>query len=359
VKVVVAGGGTAGHVTPAIALARALDGDEVTFVGTATGVESTMIPTAGFRFERIEVAGFDRAKPLALPAVAARAERAVRTSRNVLDHVGAHVVVGMGGYVSLPVSLAAASKRIPLVLHEQNIVFGLAHKVTKPFAARIGVSFQETLRDAGTKGEWTGNPIQPEFVTANLDDERRRARESFGLDGARQTVLVFGGSLGAKKVTDAALGLAELWSQRDDVQILHILGRRGGDVTPPRTDRLTYRTVDYVERMIEAYAVADVAVCRGGASTVAELAVVGLPSIIVPYPYHRDRQQELHGRVLQSAGAAQVLPDAETTPETLAAMLDVLLADAASLDAMRVAARSLAKPNAAHDLARLVRAAAS
>ncbi len=354
-RVVVAGGGTAGHVSPAIALAKALRGDEVTFVGTAGGVESSMVPDAGFPLEHIDVAGFDRAKPSALPGVALRAGNAIRRSRGLLGDIRPEVVVGMGGYVSLPVSLAAASRRIPLVLHEQNIVFGLAHKVAKPFAAKIGVSFEETLQEAGKKGEWTGNPVQPEFASADLDEERRKAFETFSLEPERRTVLVFGGSLGAKKVTDAALGLGRLWSGRGDVQVLHILGRRGGGVSSPATHGLIYRTVDYVDRMIEAYAAADVAVCRGGASTVAELCVVGVPAIIVPYPFHRDRQQERHARVLEAAGAARVLPDAEATPESLASILDALLSSPDKLQQMAAAAKPLGKPDAAERLAGVVR----
>ncbi|MBW3595062.1 MAG: undecaprenyldiphospho-muramoylpentapeptide beta-N-acetylglucosaminyltransferase [Actinobacteria bacterium] len=358
-RVVVAGGGTAGHVTPAIALAKALEGDDVTFVGTATGVESALVPRAGFPLEYIEVVGFDRSRPLGLPRVAMRAAGAVARSRRILRALHPDVVVGMGGYVSLPVSLAAAAARLPLVLHEQNIVFGLAHKVTKPLAARVAVSFKETLRDAGKKGAFTGNPVQPEFATANLMTERQRGYESFGLEPERQTILVFGGSLGAKRVTDAALGLGGLWADRAGIQILHILGRRGGGIGPPDVRGLIYRTIDYVDRMIEAYAVADVAVCRGGASTVAELTVVGVPSVIVPYPYHRDRQQELHGRVLEAAGAAKILPDGDATPAALAGCLEPLLNDRAALDRMRAAARSLGKPEAAHDLARIVRSVAA
>ena len=358
-RVVVAGGGTAGHVSPAIALARALDADEVSFIGTEEGIEASMVPAAGFELDRIEVAGFDRAKPLSFPKVAGRAAGAVGKARRLLSARNADVVVGMGGYVSLPVSLAAASRRIPLVLHEQNIVFGLAHRVTRRFARKVAVSFEETLAAAGKKGVWTGNPVASEIVDADIGVERARAYERFGLDPQRRTVLVFGGSLGAKKVTDAALGLVDRWSARSDVQVLHILGRRGGDQADPPTDRLIYRTVGYVDRMIEAYAVADVAVCRGGASTVAELTVAAVPSIIVPYPYHRDRQQERHARVLERAGAAEVLLDGQTTATTLAARIDPLLGDSQRLEKMRTAARSLGRPTAARDLADVVRTVAA
>ena len=358
-RVVVAGGGTAGHVSPALALARALEGDDVSFIGTAAGVEETMVPAAGFPLAHISIAGFDRAKPLRLPMVAGRAVGAIGTARRLLGELQPDVVVGMGGYVSLPVSLAAASRRIPLVLHEQNIVFGLAHRVSKPLARRIAVSFEATLADAGRKGVWTGNPVPSEVVGADLPAERDRAVANFELDPGRRTVLVFGGSLGAKKVTDAALGLAGEWGTRTDLQVLHILGRRGGEVTAPRTDGLIYRTVPYVDRMIEAYAVADVAVCRGGASTVAEITVVGVPAVVVPYPYHRDKQQERHARVLESAGAAEVMLDHETTPAALADRLGVLLKDEARLERMRAAARALGRPDAARDLADIVRTVAA
>ena len=317
-----------------------------------------MVPAAGYDLSRIHIAGFDRAKPLSFPVVAGRAAGAVGKARRLLRELRPDVVVGMGGYVSLPVSLAAASKRIPLVLHEQNIVFGLAHRVTKPFARKVAVSFEETLADAGKKGVWTGNPVSPEIVNADIPEERARAHESFELDPSRKTILVFGGSLGAKKVTDAALGLATRWTDRTDVQVLHILGRRGGDVVAPTTNGLIYRTVAYVDRMIEAYAVADVAVCRGGASTVAELTVVGVPSIIVPYPHHRDRQQERHARVLEAAGAADVLLDQDTSTEALASGIDRMLSDPAGLDAKRAAARALGRPTAAADLAGIVRTVA-
>lgn len=317
-----------------------------------------MVPAAGYDLAHIDVGGFDRAKPLSFPATAGRAAGAVGKARRLLRELRPDVVVGMGGYVSLPVSLAAASRQIPLVLHEQNIVFGLAHRVTRPFARKVAVSFEETLKEAGKKGVWTGNPVSPDIVNADISVERARAHGSFDLDPSRRTILVFGGSLGAKKVTDAALGLATHWTDRTDVQVLHILGRRGGEVAAPVTDGLIYRTVAYVDRMIEAYAVADIAVCRGGASTVAELTVVGVPSIIVPYPHHRDRQQERHARVLEGAGAADVLLDQDTSTETLASGIDRLLAEPARLESMRAAGRSLGRPTAAADLADIVRTVA-
>lgn len=355
-RVVIAGGGTAGHVNPAIALALSMAPDEVTFVGTARGAEARLVPAAGFPFHQIDVGGFDRARPLSLVAVGARAARAAGVARDLLRRVRPDVVVGMGGYVSLPVCLAARSRRIPVVVHEQNIVLGLANKVSRRIACRVGVSFEETLREAGPRGVYVGNPVAPHFARFDRAAERPRALATFGLDPGRSTVLVFGGSQGARRLNEAAGGLAEIWADRRDLQVVHITGP-AWDAAPPRAtgDGLIYRPVAFVERMVDAYAAADLAVCRGGATTVAELTAVGLPAIVVPYPHHRDRQQERHGRALERAGAAVVVLDGELTPPRLGAECDAMLGDPARLQAAAAAARSLSVPDAADRLARVVR----
>jgi UDP-N-acetylglucosamine--N-acetylmuramyl-(pentapeptide) pyrophosphoryl-undecaprenol N-acetylglucosamine transferase len=181
--------------------------------------------------------------------------------------------------------------------------------------------------------------------------------DRFRLDPARKTVLVFGGSQGATTINEAARGIVDLWADRDDVQVVHVTGLRNPPVEVAASG-LLYRSVSFVDDMVEAYAIADVALCRGGATTVAELGVIGLPSVIVPYPHHRDRQQELHGRVLERAGAAVVVEDAEATPERVAAALDGLLHDADRLSRMSAAARSWGRPHAATAVAEVVEAAA-
>jgi UDP-N-acetylglucosamine--N-acetylmuramyl-(pentapeptide) pyrophosphoryl-undecaprenol N-acetylglucosamine transferase len=362
--VVIAGGGTAGHVNPALALARCLTGDSVTFVGTDKGVEARLVPEQGFAFRSIEVAGFDRAKPWRLPAVGLRALSAVTAARSILKDVRPQVVVGVGGYVSLPVTLAARSLRIPFVLHEQNVVLGLANKVSKRWARSVAVSFAKTLEEAGQRGVHTGNPVLPELVSTDVQAARRAGFDSFELDPARRTLLVFGGSLGAKRVNDAAAGLATEWADRSDVQVLHITGRSQFDpiseaVRKAPVGALVYRVVPYVERMAEAYAVADLALCRGGATTVAELGVLGVPSIVVPYPHHRDRQQERHGRILESAGAARVLLDADTTTASVATLVEEIFGDEGTRKAMAAAALSFGIPDAAERLAAVVREASA
>ncbi|HEV3472109.1 MAG TPA: undecaprenyldiphospho-muramoylpentapeptide beta-N-acetylglucosaminyltransferase [Actinomycetota bacterium] len=359
-KIVIAGGGTAGHVNPALALARALDRDDVVFVGTIEGLEARLVTAAGFDFETIDVVGFDRAAPGSFPKVAARALGAIRRSRAILSRVRPDVVIGMGGYVSLPVALAAASRGTPLVLHEQNIVLGLAHKTTKPFARRVAVSFEETLTAVRKKGVLTGNPVDADVASLDRAGARTAASARFGLDPEIATVLAFGGSLGARTINQGVMELARLWRDRPDRQILHITGRspatqveHDGMVDSPR-----YKSLEFVEPMADAYAAADVAVARGGASTLAEITAVGLPALIVPYPHHRDRQQTRHGQVLEHAGAGIVVPDDAVAGPRLAAELDRML-EPARLDAMATASRALGRPDAAQRLAAVVRESAA
>jgi UDP-N-acetylglucosamine--N-acetylmuramyl-(pentapeptide) pyrophosphoryl-undecaprenol N-acetylglucosamine transferase len=347
-------------VNPAHARARGRGGGEVVLVGPETGAEARLVPAAGFTLETIEVRGFDRSRPLSLPATGWTALKAFGRARSLLKRIRPAVIVGMGGYVSLPVCVAAASLRIPVVLHEQNIVLGLANKVCKPLARRIGVSFEDTLRAVGEKGVFVGNPVAPEIAQADVATERARGLERFGLDPSRKTLLVFGGSLGARRINEAALGLAEIWRDRSDRQVVHILGRGAytaisdGDRARLDSGALLYRTEDFVDRMVEAYAVADLALSRGGASTLAEMAILGTPAIVVPYPHHRDQQQMKHGRVFERAGAAAVLPDDETTPERVAVEADRLLDDEVALKQMSDSLAQLARPDAARDLAGVV-----
>jgi UDP-N-acetylglucosamine--N-acetylmuramyl-(pentapeptide) pyrophosphoryl-undecaprenol N-acetylglucosamine transferase len=356
-KVVIAGGGTAGHVNPALALAEAL-GDEVSFVGTSKGAEARLVPGAGRPLSMLEVRGFDRSRPWAFPAVALRAVRATQQARRILSEQRPAVVVGMGGYVSLPVGLAARSKRIPLVLHEQNIVLGLANKVLCRFADAVAVSFEDTLTDVGSRGEYVGNPVPSRLVHFDRDAARAAGARRFDLDPEKPTLLVFGGSLGAKTINEAADGLRAAWRDRPDRQVLHISGS-----AQPQLDSdagaLAFRSVPYVEDMTEAYALADLALCRGGATTVAEITVARVPAIIVPYPYHRDRQQERHAQVLERAGAGVSLPDNEASAQRVAELADALLADPDRLRAMSTAAGGLARPDAASALAGVVRRVAT
>jgi UDP-N-acetylglucosamine--N-acetylmuramyl-(pentapeptide) pyrophosphoryl-undecaprenol N-acetylglucosamine transferase len=361
-RVVIAGGGTAGHVQPAVALARALGSEEVSFIGTATGAEARLIPDARLAFSTIDISGFDRARPLSLLSLGPRAARATLQARSVLHERMPDVVVGMGGYVSLPVCVAARSRGTSIVLHEQNAVLGLANRVCKPLAARVAVSWRETLPSSGPRGVFTGNPVLPEIAHLDRSQRRSAALARFDLEPGRRTLLVFGGSQGARTLNQAAVGLSQRWKDRSDRQVLHISGPAEYEVVKQRVvsgGEMIYNVVDLLSEMMDAYSVADLVLCRGGATTVAELTATGLPAIIVPYPYHRDRQQERHADVLASAGAAVTLSDADTTTDSVGAIADSLFDSESALAAMARASLGLGHPDAAEHLASVVREAAA
>jgi UDP-N-acetylglucosamine--N-acetylmuramyl-(pentapeptide) pyrophosphoryl-undecaprenol N-acetylglucosamine transferase len=273
-----------------------------------------------------------------------------------LKRTAPDVVVGMGGYASLPVVVAARTNRIPTILHEQNAVPGIANVVGIRFARRIALAFAEAREDLPRDAEVrvVGNPIRRRIATLDRASLRDEAVRAFDLDPARQTVFVMGGSLGAARLNAAATGIASRWGMRTDVQLLVSAGRDHGDElrrSMPAGDGLIVRIVDFVERMELAYAAADLAICRAGAATVAELSATGLPSILVPYPYARGNHQEANARALERAGGARVILDAHADAASVADLAAPHLEDPAGLREMWAAAKGFGKPRAAEDLA--------
>ena len=361
--IVIAAGGTAGHVYPGIALADALRRAEpdarVTFVGTPRGIEKDAVPGAGYPLEMIDVIPWSRTlgakRFLAPPSAALATARA----RALLGRIAPDVVVGMGGYASLPVVLAARSRRLPAVLHEQNAIPGVANVVGSRSARRIAVTFPETrkLFPRGIEVRVLGNPLRERIATLDRAATRLEAIGALALDASRRTLLVMGGSLGAARLNDAVVGLAERWRDRADLQVFVSAGSLHGEALRERLDEaagghaLLIRCVDYLDKVEHAYAAADVALCRAGAATVMELAAVGLPSVLVPYPYARANHQEANARALAREGGAEVVLDREATAESLAPALERLLDDEAAREKMAAGARDFAKPSAAGDLA--------
>jgi len=363
-NVLIAGGGTAGHVSPALALGRRLaaHGDDVRFVGTATGLEASMIPAAGFPLSVIEARPFVRAiSPRALAGPVA-AIRSVAQCRPLVE--AAEVIVGMGGYVSVPVGLAATRSRRPLVLHEQNAVPGLANRLLARRARLVALTFAGAGRmfARSVRTVVTGNPVRQEILRVREEgvDTRRRALIELDLDEKRRTIAVFGGSQGALHVNQAALDAIRRLRDRGDLQILFQTGPAHLDRVNhllPAGDRLLVRPVGFLENIDLAYALADLAVARAGANTVTELAVCGVPAVLVPYPYATGRHQEANARALQRVGAARVLLDHAIDGESLASTIVGLIDDPDRLAGMTECALAWSRPDAADSLAALVRAA--
>ena len=358
--VVIAAGGTAGHVYPGLALADAIRRTDanarVAFVGTSRGIEKDAVPAAGFPLHTIEVVPWARtlgAKRYLAPASLVGASG---RARSLLRRLAPDIVVGMGGYASLPVVVGAWSKRIPALLHEQNAIPGIANVVGARLARRVALSFEEaeTHLPSGAETRLTGNPIRRSIAELDRGRVRDQAYAALDLDPSRKTVLVLGGSLGAARLNDAVVELAERWKDRSDVQVLVSAGREHGTVLRARirtSETLVVRVLDYLERVELAYAVADLAVCRAGAATIAELSAVGIPAILVPYPYARANHQEANARALERAGGARVILDSAATGSTLGHAVENLIADPAERDAMAAAAARFGRPHAADALA--------
>jgi UDP-N-acetylglucosamine--N-acetylmuramyl-(pentapeptide) pyrophosphoryl-undecaprenol N-acetylglucosamine transferase len=362
-SVVIAGGGTAGHVFPGLALGRALRerGVDVRFVGTERGLEARLVPAAGFGFDVVEAAPLVRRLSMSTLRAPVIALRAARRCRSLL--MGADVVVGMGGYVSVPAVWAGARRHLPVVLHEQNAVPGLANRILSRVARRVGVSFPEAVarfpRSVRSKITVTGNPVRDEILRVREDRDTlaKEARSEFGLDEGRRTVMVFGGSQGALRLDQTAVAACRLLQHRADLQVVLITGpdhlaatRR----TLPQDAPLVVRAFGYLERMDLAYAAADLVVCRAGATTIAEITACGLPAVLVPYPFATKHHQETNARALVRAGAAELVLENELDGATLARRLEGLLDDPRRLEAMRGAALAFGWPDAAARLADVV-----
>lgn len=359
-KVLLAGGGTAGHVFPALALAARLVAEthEVRFAGTATGQEARLVPAAGYRFEEIDARPLERKASVRAVTAPVAALRSVGQVRPLAEW--ADVVVGMGGYVSVPVALAALRSRRPLVIHEQNAVPGLANRTLARSARTVGLAFAEARRalPRRTRTVLTGNPVREAILAVAREREElaSTARRELELDTNRRTVVVFGGSQGALHVNRAVVeALGRLASV--DVQFLLLTGEAHADAVRsslPDAGSLPVRVLGFLERMELAYAVADLVVARAGATTVAELAVCGVPSILIPYPYATGRHQEANARALQRAGGASMLLDDELDGRILAERISWLIQDGERLARMRESARAWARPDAAEALAAVV-----
>ena len=364
-KVVIAGGGTAGHVFPALALAEKLRPDaEIEFVGSPDGQEASLVPDAGYMFHGVAADRFPRKLSPAAATAGFKALRSVGACREIVR--AADVVVGMGGYASVPAVLAARLGRRPLLLHEQNAIPGLANRLAARWARVVAVSFEGSAvkLPRARKLIVTGNPVRASILEALEHRERLRkeALDAFAFDPDRRTVVVFGGSQGALSLDRAVAGAIELLADRQDIQLLALTGPSHLDVVavPARTaGRLRVCVLGSLDRIELALAAADLAVARAGAGHIAELSVCGVPAILVPYPYATDDHQAANGLELETAGAATVMPDRELTPETFASRVSELLADPSRLEEMASSMRRWSKPDAAERLASLVREVAS
>ena len=355
------GGGTAGHVFPALAVAERLRdaGHDVRFVGSAAGQEATLVPAAAFPFEPVRVASAQTRlsvhtlKALWLSFAAARVVRPLVRE--------ADIVVGIGGYARAPAILAAKRTDTPIVVIEQNGVPGAVNRIAARWARVVATTFEGTARHlpSGTRIVRTGNPVRRSIVAAAGSRPERRAEAVafFELDERRRTVTVLGGSQGARQLDrTAAAAITELAGRRD-LQLLVSAGPAHMTELAPAAasaGELVVRVIGFIDRMDLALSVSDLAVARAGSGTLAELSVCGVPSILVPYPHATENHQEANAREVASAGGAEVVLESNLTPRVFADHVTDLAGDEARRAAMRRAMLAWARPDATERIAAIV-----
>lgn len=349
----VSGGGTGGHIYPALAIAREILQLEpearMIFIGGRGRRESSIVPEFGFDFVPISVESFPRSLSLRWFKVAFSVPIGLLESLVALKRFSPHLVIGTGGYACGPVLLGASLLHIPLVIQEQNALPGVTNRIMGRWADEIHVPFSAAVRyfPAG-RTKLTGNPVRPEIVTATGD------RAKLGLDENKLTILFMGGSQGASSINAAAVeAFGRLDQFVSQIQVIHQTGKRDFSTIKKAYDELPFVSIvqPYFDEMQNIYPVTDLVVCRSGAMTLAELAVRGLPAILIPYPYSAEGHQKFNAKVLEQKGAAVMIDDDQFTSERLTDILSTLIQDREKLSGMAEISRSLSKPDAARKIA--------
>jgi UDP-N-acetylglucosamine--N-acetylmuramyl-(pentapeptide) pyrophosphoryl-undecaprenol N-acetylglucosamine transferase len=358
-KVLLSGGGTAGHIYPALTVAAALhnEGMDVSFVGTPDGLEARLVPEAGFPFHALPARGIDRSRPWTTFGAVLTTISSTFKARRLLRDGRIDVVVCFGAYVTLPVGLAADLARVPLVIHEQNSVPGLANRVMSYWAERIGVTYPESANylHGRDRVAITGNPVRPDVLRAT----RSSGRAALGLREDSTVLLVFGGSRGARHLNEATVSLYPKLMETPGVEVVHVAGREEADGVRSALERVAgesrgrYNVLGYLDDMGSALAAADLVVARAGATSIAEITALGRPSVLVPYPYATDDHQTRNARGVVEAGAAVLVADSDLDGPAYADAVLGLLTDVGRRTSMASAARALGRPDAAARVARL------
>jgi UDP-N-acetylglucosamine--N-acetylmuramyl-(pentapeptide) pyrophosphoryl-undecaprenol N-acetylglucosamine transferase len=356
-SVVLAGGGSAGHVAPLLATAdclrRHVPDVAVVALGTAEGLETRLVPERGYDLEFVPRVPLPRKPTPELVRLPGRLTAAVNAAAAVIDRVRADVVVGFGGYVSAPAYLAARRRRVPLVVHEANARPGWANRLGARLTRSVAVTFPGTALPHAVR---TGMPLRREITALDRAALRAEARAAFGLDPQLPTLLVFGGSLGAQRLNETFAACAGTLGD-SGVQVLHVSGLNKEFPSPAAPGSPPYVVVPYVDRMDLAYAAADAVACRAGAGTVSEITALGLPAVYVPLPIGNG-EQALNARPVVAAGGGLLVDDARCTPDWVRSSWLPVLSDHGRLETMGAAAAGFGRPDADERLVAMVLAAA-
>lgn len=358
-NIVIAGGGTGGHVFPALAVARELartfPGIKITFAGTARGLEAKIIPKEGYDLKFIRSEGLVGKSAYATVRSLLKIFLSLKDSYKILKDIKPDVVMGVGGYSSGPVLLCARLMGIPTIIHEQNTMPGLANRVLGKFVDTVAVTYHESIRFfPHDRTVITGNPVREEIFTGSREEGRR----TFSLEEGLFTIFVFGGSAGATRINEAvAEALAYLEPYKERIQFLHQTGNRDFDAIKEKYLAREFKgtVVPFAYEMADAYAVADLIISRAGATTLAELTSCGKASILVPYPYAAANHQEINAKKLWDMGAAQIIIERDLNGKTLSDMIKYLMEDPDNIAEMERISKSLGTRDATKKVVDLIK----
>lgn len=308
-KAVITGGGTGGHIYPALAIAQGLEASvsnlRILYIGTRTGLEARIVPAAGIRFKTIQISGFERRLSFGNFKTAAMLGKSYFEATAILKSFQPDVVIGTGGYVCGPVVLAASHRRIPTLIHEQNAFPGITNRILSRYVDKVCITFPEAREHLYSKADIieTGLPVRTEILEATKEE----AYKFLGLVPTKKTILVVGGSQGARSINSAVQPVLEWAACSGSLQMLIVAGKDNVSQFNAFSEKENIKIIDYLERMDYGLAVADLVISRGGASFLAELTAVGVPAILIPYPYASENHQEYNARSLEKRGGAKVI----------------------------------------------------
>ncbi|HLV10363.1 MAG TPA: undecaprenyldiphospho-muramoylpentapeptide beta-N-acetylglucosaminyltransferase [Halanaerobiales bacterium] len=363
-KAIISGGGTGGHIYPALAVARQLieKGWEILYVGSETGLEKKIVSDEGFNFREICVAPLPRGFSIRIFNTGFKTVLGLLQSIRIINEYQPELVLGTGGFVAGPVVLAASLRGVPTIIHEQNVYPGLTNKLLSYFVDKIALNFAEADKyfpvKAAKKMVTSGNPVREIILNTTKEEGLRK----FGFNSRTRTLLVFGGSQGSKSINSAMLELYDYYQHSRDIQIIHLTGdknfkfilkeleKKGIDLSQNRN----YKIMPYLSEIQLAYAVADLVIYRAGATGIAEITARGIPAILIPYPYSAEGHQEYNARTLEMHGAAFMISDKKLNGKLLIKKVEELINDKEKLKKMAIKSKKLGKPDATQKLVELI-----
>jgi len=363
VKIIVSGGGTGGHIYPAITLIRTIqkqvENPEILYVGTKIGLEADIIPKEGLPFKTVDIRGLERKLSINMIKTVGKAIHGVWQARRIVKQFNPDVVIGTGGFVCGPILLAASLMGIPTLIQEQNVIPGITNKFLAKFVTKIAVGYQDAIKYfPKEKVTFTGNPIRAEVLSMNRED----GLAEFGFDANKKTILISGGSRGARSMNRAMIEVHKHFASSQNIQLLHVTGKNEYNdivtsVQEQGIDLQQSRNIlikPYLYDMPKALALADLAIFRAGATGIAELTAKGIPSILIPYPYAAENHQEFNALSLVKRGAAVMIRDKDLTSVGLIKAIESIISEPVKLLKMATASREMGRPEAAEEIAKIV-----